>query len=338
MKAQKLARGPVLLLASLALLALAILVRTSSSGAAQSSSSAANGGLSLKPGQAAAERTRSEILPSVLWEALAQEYGHYKAVVSRQDFLNDLQTADIICIGEAHYDQRDMETAFEIARLLAQRRTIALAVERFSYVLQPRLDSLNELESPERRTAKLGDILQSLEYQTVWGTHSWDQTGFPVNTPSQASFEVMVAWAVRAGIPLIGLDVSLADRASGLGENIPYRNDLWKRQIDNFLARHSQENYLVVVIGGVRHMSNSPDSVPSKLNASRLSRVISVGQRDAMYQMTSSIRVQELARAFRMSDLIVQYPQFAVVAINTVAKFPDPPDYWIAVHTPDTWD
>jgi hypothetical protein len=349
MKAQKLTRAPVLILAASALLAVPILVRTNPIQAAQGTSSALtavfttlaapNRSLSLGFGQSDAGTARSEILPAELREALAREYGRYEQLVDKEGFLNALQTADIVCIGEAHYDRRDMETAFEITRLLARRRTLALAVERFSYVLQPRLDGLNKLGTEERRAAELKRIFQIDDYQKVWGMDPWNQSGFRVNTPSQASFEAMVTWAARARIPMIGLDVSLSDRANGLGENTPYRNELWKSQIENFLERNHQENYLVVVIGGIDHIGNSPDSVPSKMKAdSMANRVISVGQRDAMYQYMRSAKVAELAKVYGLSDLIVQHPQFAVVAINGVAKFPDPPDYWIAVHTPDTWD
>ena len=253
--------------------------------------------------------------------------------------MSDLQTADIICIGEAHYDRQDMETAFEIMRLLARRRRLVLAVERFSNDLQPRLDGLNSLGSEELRAAEMKEILQTNDYQTVWGMDHWGQSGFHVNTPSGPIFEAMVTWAARAGIPMVGLDVSLSDRANGLGENIPYRNELWKNQVDKFLDRNRQENYLAVVVGGIDHIGSSPDSVPSIMKGnSKPNRIISVGQRDAMYQYMSSAKVAELAKAYVHGDLIVRHPQYAVVGVNGVAKFPDPPDYWIAVHTPDTWN
>jgi hypothetical protein len=295
--------------------------------------------LAFDLGRAAAWPARGMNIPADLGDALAREYGHYEGLVNREAFLNDLQTADIVCIGEAHYDQRDMETAFEITRLLARRRPLALAVERFSNDLQPRLDSLNTLGSEGLRGAEVKEILQTDDYQRVWGIDPWGQSGFHVNTPSEPIFEAMVAWAARARIPMIGLDVSLSDRANGLGENIPYRNELWKNQVEKFLDRNHQGNYLVVVVGGIDHMGNSPDSVPSKMKGnSKANRVISVGQRDAMYQYLNSTKVAELAKAYVPGDLIVRHPRYAVVAVNGAAKFPDPPDYWIAVHTPDSWN
>ncbi len=349
MRAPKFTRTLVLIFVASALLAFGLPVRTNSSEAAKGTQNAwtaiftplaaPKSSQSSELGQSEAEQAPLGIMPEDLGIALAWEYGHYDGLVNREAFLNDLQTADIVCIGEAHYDLRDMETAFEITRQLARRRRLALAVERFSYDLQPRLDGLNTLGSEGLRATEVKKILQTDDYQKVWGMDPWGQSGFHVNTPSEPIFGAMVAWAARARIPLIGLDVSLSDRAKGLGENIPYRNELWKSQIEDFLARDPQENYLVVVIGGVDHCTGSPDSVPSKMRThSPARRVISVGQRDAMYQYLSSAKVVELAKAYELSDLIVRHPQFAVVGVNGVAKFPDPPDYWIAVHTPDTWD
>lgn len=349
MKMRKFTRPVVLLFAASILLALGILVRVNSSEAAGGALNARAATFmplatpkseeTSQPGQPVAGQARLPIIPADLSEALTREYGLYEGLVDAEGFLNDLQTADIVCIGEAHYDQRDMETAFEITRLLARRRKLALAVERFPYSLQPRLDELNNVGSEELRSSRMNEILQSADYQKVWGTHALDQSGFPVNTPSQASFEAMMTWAARARIPLMGIDMPLSDRVNGLGENIPYRNEIWKNQIGKFLERNQQENYLVLVIGGIDHIGNSPDSLPSKMRTLAIvKRVISVGQRDAMYQYLSSAKVAELAKAHALGDLIVRHPKYAIFGADGVAQFPDPPDYWIAVHTPDTWD
>src|SRR5712692_10499469 len=105
MKAQKLTRAPVLILAASALLAVPILVRTNPIQAAQGTSSALtavfttlaapNRSLSLGFGQSDAGTARSEILPAELREALAREYGRYEQLVDKEGFLNALQTADI---------------------------------------------------------------------------------------------------------------------------------------------------------------------------------------------------------------------------------------------------
>ena len=63
-----------------------------------------------------------------------------------------------------------MQTAFELVRLLAQRRPVALAVERFSHTMQPQLDSLPALPSDEARLAVLKTLFQIDDYQRVWGT------------------------------------------------------------------------------------------------------------------------------------------------------------------------
>jgi hypothetical protein len=349
MKVPKFTRPVVLIFAALTLFTLGMLVRTNSSEAAKGAENAwtaiftplatPTSRQSPDLGQSGAEQAQLGILPADLGVALAREFGHYEGLVNEEGLLNDLQTADIVCIGEAHYDQRDMETAFEITRLLARRRKVALAVERFSNDLQPRLDGLNTQGSEELRAAEVKKILQTNDYQRVWGMDPWGQSGFHVNTPSEPIFEAMVAWAARARIPMIGLDVSLSDRANGLGENIPYRNELWNNQVEKFLNRNHQENYLVVVVGGIDHIANSPDSVPSRMKGnSKANRVISIGQRDAMYQYLSSAQVAKLAKAYGLGDLIVRHPQYAVVGVNGVAKFPDPPDYWIALHTPDSWN
>ena len=275
-------------------------------------------------------------LPLMLQSGLAYEFGNYKDLVTPAELMNALQSADVVCLGEAHYDPRDMETAFEITRALAQHRHIALAVERFSYDLQPDLDRLNGMENGEDRLAEIDAIIQNKEYQTVWGTKSWDQSGYPVNTPSQASFEAMVRWAASARVPIIGMDLTLAERSKGPGDNVPYRNQLWKIKLDNFKQNH-REDYLIVVIGGIDHINNSRDSLPSLLKRAAFGHVISVGQRDAMYHYPSSTIVADLAKDDNLSDLIVQQPEYALVNGNGVATFPAPPDYWIVAHTPDTW-
>lgn len=269
----------------------------------------------------------------LLADALAHEYGNYEDVVAWESLLNELAKADVVCIGEAHYDARDMETAFEIVREMARRRKIVLAVERFSHVLQPDLERLDPGDA-EVREAVVDAILASKEYQTVWGSQSFVQTGFPVNTPSRPVFEAMVKWAARAGIPLIALDVSLAEREKGFGEDLAFRNAHWKKQIEKFLERDLAQDFQIVVVGGINHLTNAPDSFPSKMKTTLSQRVVSVGQRDAMYQYLSSIQVEKLARAYALNDLVIRRPEFALVNVKGIATFPHPPDYWIASHAP----
>ncbi len=279
-------------------------------------------------------QSRQNNMPAELAQALTREYGDYDEMVAWDGMLNDLQKAEVVCIGEAHYDARDMETAFEIARALASKKKIALAVERFSYDMQPALDKLYLLDSETVREAEMEAVLQNETYQTVWGTHSWGQNGFPINTPSQPIFEAMLKWAARAGIPIIALDVSLKERKNGLGEDISFRNELWKQQIEKFWQEHSRADYQIVVIGGITHLTNAPDALPTKLKTDSSVRVISIGQRDAMYHYLSSTKVDTLAKTYSMNDLIVHHPQFALVNVKGVATFPAPSDYWITVHEP----
>ena len=133
-----------------------------------------------------------------------------------------------------------------------------------------------------------------------------------------------------------GWIITLAERSKGPGDNVPYRNQLWKLKLDNFKQNH-REDYLIVVIGGIDHMNNSRDSLPSLLKRAAFGHVISVGQHDAMYHYPSSTIVADLAKDDNLSDLIVQQPEYALVNGNGVATFPAPPDYWIVAHTPDTW-
>jgi uncharacterized iron-regulated protein len=238
--------------------------------------------------QSVSAQSQQPVLPADLVEALTREYGKYDDVVTWDSLLNDLENAEVVCIGEAHYDARDMETAFEITRVLASKKKIALAVERFSYDMQPALDRLNLLDSATAREAEIETLFQNKAYQTVWGKHSWGQTGYPVNTPSMPVFEAMLKWAAQSGIPVIALDVSLAERQNGLGEDMVYRNELWKQQIEKFWEQRSRENVQIVVIGGINHMTNAPDALPTKMKTNLNARLISIGQRDAMYQYLSS--------------------------------------------------
>lgn len=272
-------------------------------------------------------------LPADMADALTHEYGNYEDVVTWDSLLNELATTDVVCIGEAHYDARDMETAFEIVREMARQRKIVLAVERFSHVLQPELEQLEGLDSMDEREAKVEAILASKEYQTVWGSQSFVQTGYPRNTPSRPVFEEMIKWAARAGIPLIALDVSLTERERGFGEDMAFRNAHWKKQIEKFLKRDSAQNFQVVVVGGINHLTNAPDALPTKLKTDLNARVISIGQRDAMYQYLSSTKVEKLARTYALNYLIIRRPEFALVNVKGAATFPSPPDYWIATHT-----
>ncbi len=177
-----------------------------------------------------------ESLPANLLAALSLAFGDYESLIDPDDLLSDLQAADIVLIGEAHFDQRDMETAFEIIRLLEQRRKIALAVERFPLSLQPRLEALNRTDNEELREEGMRRIFQTDDYQTVWGMKPAEYSGFPdpfkpsypPDLPSKEAFEAMTLWAARARIPIIGLDLPLSERALGLGEDIPYRNEVWK--------------------------------------------------------------------------------------------------------------
>ena len=276
--------------------------------------------------------------PAELATALSVEYGSYERLVTPQSFITDLQSRQIICVGEAHYEARDMQTAFELARLLAQRRPIALAVERLSRNMQPQLSSLTALASDDGRGIVLQSLFQMDDYQKVWGTKPKDRSGYPTNTPSLPVFEALVSWAAQNRVPVIGLDVSWSERGRGLGEDIAYRTALWSGELASFLAEQRAQNYLVVLVAGISHCTNAPDSVTSKLkNDGRFKGVVSIGQRDAMYQYLSSAHVARLAQTYNFPDVIVRHPQVAVVSSKGVAEFPAPPDYWIAVHSPDSW-
>jgi len=275
-------------------------------------------------------------VPTHLLAALSQAYGNYESMIKQEDLLRDLQAVDIVLIGEAHHDQRDMQTAFEITRLLAKRRAIALAVERFPLTLQPRLVALNTIDSDELREEEMRRILQMDEYKTVWNPNSFNSP-YP-NTPSTDVFEEMMMWAALKRIPIIGLDLPLSERSSELGENIPYRNELWKNQIVNFFDKDQSENYLIVAIGGIDHLSNAPDSVQAKIRKNPSNyQILSIGQRDANYSAKIPLRVEGLAMTYQINDLIIRTPQFTVALQNGTSIFPTPPDYWIAVHSVDSW-
>lgn len=314
--------------AALALVILTILLPVNTHGTAQGTKSAIGN---------ANESGVKESLPTNILAALSLAHGNYEGLDNQEDLLSDLQAADIVLIGEAHHDQRDMQTAFEITRLLAQRRMIALAAERFPLTLQTRLVALNTIDSEELREEELRRILQTDEYKTVWRPNSFDSSY--LNNPSADVFEVMMLWAARAQIPIIGLDLPLSERALGLGEDIPYRNELWKNQIVNFLDKNQSENYLIVAIGGIDHFSNAPDSVQAKIGKYPSNyQLLSIGQRDANYSSKMSLQVEDLALTYQINDLILRTPQFAVVRQDGIAIFPTPPDYWIAVHSVDSWE
>jgi hypothetical protein len=286
-------------------------------------------------------------LPPELSSALALAWGDYKNLVSHDEMLTELLEADIVLIGEAHYDGRDMQTAFEILRRLSQSRRVALAVERFPVTLQPRLEALSRMGSEAIREAEMKSILQAEDYQTVWGMSHDDPAqyanpfdiAYPRDTPSAAAFEEMAIWAARARIPLLALDLPLTDRALGLGEDIPYRNELWKNQIILFLEQNRSEDYLVVVIGGIDHLSNDTDSVQDKLRQYLAPlQILSIGQRDANYPSEASRQVEELAAGYQINDLILRNPQYAVTLQNGATIFPSPPEYWIVVSAVDSWE
>ncbi len=319
---------PIKITAALALVTLTILLPVNTHGTAQGTKSAIGN---------ANESGVKESLPANILAALSLAHGNYESLINQEDLLSDLQAADIVLIGEAHWDQRDMETAFEITRLLAQRRRIALAVERFPITLQPRLLALNKIDSEELREEELRRILQTDEYKTVWRPNSFDSSY--LNYPSADVFEAMMLWAARAQIPIIGLDLPLSERALGLGEDIPYRNELWKNQIVNFLDKNQSENYLIVAIGGIDHFSNAPDSVQAKIGKYPSNyQLLSIGQRDANYSTKMSLQVEDLALTYQINNLILRTPQFAVVLQDGIAIFPTPPDYWISVHSADSWE
>jgi hypothetical protein len=185
------------------------------------------------------------------------------------------------------------------------------------------------------------------DYQTVWGLAHSGNGGFldpnepvyPTNSPSAQVFELMMIWAACERIPIIGLDLPLTDRKLGLGENIPYRNDLWKNQIVNFLEQNQSEDYLVIVIGGINHLSNGPDSVQEKFrNDPSPLHILSIGQRDVNLSSKTSQTVEDLASNYLINDLIVQNPEFAGVQHDGSTLFANPPDYWITAHSAGTWE
>jgi hypothetical protein len=333
MNAAQLIRLIASILGSTGTLALALLVWA---GASDAATGVQNEWLSLTGHDA---RQAPLTLPTELEMALNGEYGRYQALLSPQQLLIQLQSQQIICVGEAHYEARDMQTAFELVRLLAQHRHVALAVERFSHAMQPQLDSLPMLADDSARLTLLKTLYQNDDYQKVWGTKPKDRSGYPTNTPSLPVFEGMMAWAAQQRVPLIGLDVTWAERGKGLGEDIAYRTALWFSELGAFLTAHHAQNYLVVLVAGISHCTNAPDTITYKLKSdARFGSVVSIGQRDAMYQYLSAANVSRLAQIYGFADLIVSGPQVAVVSSKGVAEFPAPPDYWLAVHTPDTWN
>ena len=286
-------------------------------------------------------------LPIDLLAALTAAHGDYESLITKDDLLDDLLAVDIVLIGEAHYDRQDMQTAFELIRLLAQRRKIALAVERFPISFQPDLEALNNFEDEKLRSKRMLALMQDDEYQTVWGINDPSQAGFsdpnqpqyPLNSPSAEVFESMMLWAACERVPVVGMDLPLSERASGFGEDISYRNELWMNQIINFLENNQSNDYLVIAIGGINHFSNAPGSVQDKLHRNYSTyHFRSIGQRDVNYPSKKSKQVQDLALAFQVDDIILDNPQFAVVRNDGSAMFPTPPDYWIAAHIVGGWD
>lgn len=286
-------------------------------------------------------------LPAELLAALAVAHGNYGSLISMERLLSDLETVELVLIGEAHYVQQDMQTAFEIIRILAQRKKIALAVERFPLSLQPDLNALNNLEDENLRSERMDAIMQTDDYQTIWGRNDAAQTGFldpnqphyPQNSPSAEIFESLMLWAACERIPVIGMDLPVSDREFGFGENIPYRNELWMNQIVEFLENNLSKDYLVIAVGGINHFSSAPDSVQDKLRSSHPTlQFLSIGQRDVNYPSKISQQVANLALTHQVNDLILQNPQYAVVKQDESAIFPSPPDYWIAAHSVDSWD
>jgi hypothetical protein len=286
-------------------------------------------------------------LPDTIQAALSTTHGNFENLINKDDLLSDLQEVDIVLIGEAHYDQRDIQTAFEMARMLAQKRQIALAVERFPLNSQPSLSALNNIEGQAQRIDEIKRILLTDDYQTVWGLARAGNGGFsdpnepvyPTNSPSAQVFESMMIWAACERIPIIGLDLPLTDRKLGLGENIPYRNNLWKNQIINFMEQNQSEDYLVIVIGGINHLSNGLDSVQEKFRNDPSSlQLLSIGQRDVNFPSKTSQTVEDLASNYLINDLIVQNPEFAGVQHDGSPLFANPPEYWIAVHLAGTWE
>ncbi len=277
--------------------------------------------------------------PPELAASLSIEYGTYQSLIPSKDFLTQLQAARVVCIGEAHYEPRDMQTAFELARVLAKQHPVALAVERLSHAMQPQLDSLPTLPVDEARLAVLKTLLQNDDYQRVWGARPKDRSGYPTNTPSQPVFEAMVAWAAQNRVPLIGLDVTWAERGRGLGEDAAYRTALWLDGLHTFQASQHGAMPQIVLVAGISHCTDVPDTIAMRLKADpTFQSVVSIGQRDAMYGYLASAKVASLAKIYGIADVIVRQPQRAVVSSKGVAEFPMPPNYWIAVHTPDTWE
>ena len=196
---------------------------------------------------------------------------------------------------------------------------------------------MNKIDSEELREEELRRILQTDEYKTVWRPNSFDSSY--LNYPSADVFEAMMLWAARAQIPIIGLDLPLSKRVLGLGEDIPYRNELWKNQIVNFLDKNQSADYLIAAIGGIDHFSNAPDSVQAKIRKNPSNyQLLSIGQRDANFSTKMSLQVEDLALTYQINNLILRTPQFAVVLQDGIAIFPTPPDYWISVHSADSWE
>ena len=276
------------------------------------------------------EARLSDQLSEDVLTALSQAYGNYEDLINMEVLIRDLASADIVLIGEAHHDQRDMLTAFELVRRLAKQRRIALAVERFPIPLQSRLDAIYRIEDVQRREDELSKIFRDEEYKTIWNPDSFNSPYLP--NPSADEFEKMMVWAVRERVPIIALDLPLVEREFGLGEDFPYRNELWKNQIVDFLDQNYNLGYQVIVVGGIDHLDNSDGSVPAKIRDDRPHfKLSSIGQRDANYSTKIDLQVEKQGMAHQVDDLIIVEPQFSVVGHDGAPQFPTPPEYWIAV-------
>ncbi len=276
-------------------------------------------------------------IPDELKKALHYEYGDFKSVVSADQFLHDLESSDVACVAESHLIPEDMDTAFEIAQIFASRHKIFLAVERLSNPLQNNLNDIQQMENRKDRVEAMGKVLSHEEYVQVWGSESQRSLGYMLQPEIRSHFEQLVTWAAGSRIPIIALDISLKDRQNGFGENIPYRNQQWVSQLRNFLTNYGNGQHKVLLIGGLAHIDETPNSVPAIARSDGLGKVISVGQRNGNIDTSGPTSLTATSKKLGISEVIIEKPQYAIKFNDGSTQVPVPPNYWVSLHHPGSW-
>jgi hypothetical protein len=278
-------------------------------------------------------------LPDAINTALHQEFGDFAAIVTAPYLLQELSASSVVAIGEAHFDPRDMETAVELINILTKKNQLALALERFSGVLQPLLEEL--YRAPENNINSLLDqLFQSDEYRLIWGetSSSLDSSRLAVvvDAANRLHFEQLVRWAAHSRIPMIGLDISLAERKNKLDADMPFRNSVWAQNIHQFKIAHPKMTFQYVAVGGIQHMHNGAGSFPHELKKLPLNNITSVGQRDAKTSSPAIKTIEREALTAGLTNVIVKKPQMALNDASYLKQL-SPPDYWIAYHKQEEW-